>query len=378
LPVRQCCNDFLSCSVCKKLSLSPMKKLLFLLPVCLLSIASFAQGIISGTITDAETKLPLEGASVFAQNTTVGTVSKNDGSYKLSLGKGGFELVVSYTGYESQRVNVEATGARTLDIVLKKEDKSMTEVVIMSSNEVLDGWEKYGGFFLDHFIGKTANAKLTKLENPQALKFFYYKRTDKLKVFASEPLRIANEALGYNLQYSLDSFVYFYKSGLNSYRGNCLYLPMDGDAAQQAAWSKAREKTYMGSRLHFIRSVFDSTLKQEGFIIDLLSETSNTKFDRLRNPYDTAYYFANDSAGTVELWFPRTISVTYGKAQPDTAYLEQMNLPKNVPVQISYVELKDAIIVRPNGYFTEQRSWVNQGYWSWKNLADQLPYDYNP
>jgi hypothetical protein len=273
---------------------------------------------------------------------------------------------------------VEATGERTIDIVLKKEDKSMTEVVIMSSNEVLDGWEKYGTFFLDHFIGRTANAKQTRLENPQALKFFYYKRTDKLKVFASEPLRIANDALGYNLQYNLDSFVYFYKSGLNSYRGNCLYLPMDGDATQQAAWSKAREKSYMGSRLHFVRSVFDSSLKQEGFTIDLLSETSKSNFGRLTNPYDTTYYFADDTASTVELWFPRTISVTYGKAKPEASYLEQMNLPKNVPVQISYVDLRDAIIIRPNGYFTEQRSWVNQGYWSWKNLADQVPYDYNP
>ncbi|TCZ64640.1 carboxypeptidase-like regulatory domain-containing protein [Flaviaesturariibacter aridisoli] len=354
-----------------------MKKLSLLFFSTLLTLCSFAQGIVSGTVTDAETKQPLQGASVFAQNTTVGAVSKGDGTYKLSLGKGGYELVVSFTGYETQRFNIEATGDRTQDIALKKEDKSLTEVVIQSNNEVPDGWEKYGSFFLDYFIGRTANAKETKLENPQALKFFYYKRSDKLKVFASEPLRITNSALGYSLQYNLDSFVYYYKSGLNSYRGNCLFLPLEGDAAQQAAWAKARERAYLGSRLHFTRAYFDSTLKEDGFTVDLLSETSNTKFDRLTNPYDSAYYFA-DSTGNVELWFPRMVSISYTKARPEPAYLEQMNLPKNVPAQMSYVELRDAILVKPNGYFTEQRSWVNQGYWSWKNLADLLPYDYNP
>ena len=246
----------------------------------------------------------------------------------------------------------------------------------MSSNEVTNGWEKYGSFFLDYFIGRTANAKETKLENPQALKFFYYKRSDKLKVFASEPLKITNNALGYTLQYSLDSFVYYYKSGLNSYRGNCLYLPIEGDATQQASWARARSKSYLGSRLHFIRSYYDSTLKGDGFTVDILAEGSNSKFERLLNPYDSAYYFSNDSSGNVEIWFSRTASISYTKARPEAAYLEQMELPKNVPAQISYVELRDAILVKPNGYFTEQRSWVNQGYWSWKNLADQLPYDY--
>ncbi|RYY85404.1 MAG: carboxypeptidase-like regulatory domain-containing protein [Chitinophagaceae bacterium] len=355
-----------------------MKKLSLAALALLFAFCSFAQGVLSGTVTDAETKQPLPGASVFAQNTTVGTVSKPDGTYRLSLGKGGYELVVSFTGYETQRFNIEATGEKTQEIALKKEDKSLTEVVIQSNNEVPDGWEKYGSFFIDHFIGRTANAKETKLENPTALKFFYYKRSDKLKVFASEPLRITNSALGYTLQYALDSFVYYYKSGLNSYRGNCLFLPLEGDAAQQAAWATAREKAYKGSRLHFIRAYYDSTLKEDGFTVDLLSETSKTKFDRLTNPYDSAYYFSDDSTGNVELWFPSTISISYLKARPEASYLEQMNLPKNVPNQMSYVDLRDAILVKPNGYFTEQRSWVSQGYWSWKNLADLLPYDYNP
>ncbi len=357
-----------------------MKK--HLLIIAFLFIASitnlFAQGVISGLVTDAETKLPLEGASVFAQNTTMGAVTKNDGSFKLYLNKGGYELVISFSGYTSEVINVEANGDKSLNIELKKEDKSLSEVVVKSSNEVPDGWEKYGAFFIDHFIGATPYADSCVLENPEALKFYYLKRADKIKVLATEPLRITNNALGYTLQYALDSFIYYNQTHLNSYRGNCFYTQMEGTEEQQKAWKEARNKIYYGSRLHFLRSYFDSTLKAEGFTVDLLSTTDATKFNRLANPYDSSYYYFNDTTATAELWFPTKMSITYTKQKPEAQYLEQMKLPADVPAQISYVSLLDAILIKPNGYFIDQRSWINQGYWSWKNLADLLPYDYDP
>jgi hypothetical protein len=80
----------------------------------------------------------------------------------------------------------------------------------------------------------------------------------------------------------------------------------------------------------------------------------------------------------VEIYYPRKISITYIKKRPEPEYLKQNGLPKNVGTQISYVELKNAITIMQNGYYYDQKDWINQGYWSWKNLADQLPYDYEP
>ncbi|HET7899313.1 MAG TPA: carboxypeptidase-like regulatory domain-containing protein [Flavisolibacter sp.] len=353
-----------------------MKQPLLLFSALLLSLCSLAQGVISGTVKDAETGLPLEGASIFAQNTTKGTLSDKDGAFKLYLDKGGYEIAVSFTGYTSKTINLEVTGDRSFDLKLEKGDNALSEIVIKNSNEVPDGWEKYGKFFIDHFIGTSANADSCVLLNPQALKFLYFKRNDRLKILATEPLQIQNRALGYNLRYELDSFVYFFKSDLNSYRGRCLYQPMEGDASLQEAWEKARREAYLGSRLHFLRAYYDSTLAQEGFTVDLYTAASKTKFGRVRNPYDTAYYYFNDSTANAELYFPEKASITYTKKSPEKRYLEQNKLPPNVPVQISYVDLSDAILIKSNGYFTEQKSWLNQGYWSWKNLADQLPYDY--
>jgi hypothetical protein len=356
-----------------------MKNLTLLLACILVFISStFSQAVISGTVTDAESKLPLEGASVFAQNTTAGTITKNDGTYKIYLNKGGYELVISYTGYITKSIKVEAGNDQVFDLALQKEDKSMSEVVIMSSNEVTDGWEKYGKFFTDHFLGTTPFAKQTFLKNPEVLKFFYYRKSDRLKVLATEPLLIADSALGYDLRYALDSFVYHYKTDINSYRGNCLYQQMTGDSLQTIAWKKNRESAYYGSRLHFLRSYYDSTLAEDGFSLEMQPAPGVNKFTRIKNPYDTAYCMVDDSTGDIELWFPNTLSVAYTKTKPEASYLKEMGLPAYQKYQITYIDLTESVLVKENGYFTEQRSWVNQGYWSWKNLADQLPFDFQP
>src|SRR5215204_5121322 len=143
-----------------------------LLVTCALFVSTlaFAQGTVTGKITDAETKLPLEGASVFAQNTTKGTITDKEGNFRLHLEKGGYEINITFTGYASRTLNLEVTGDRTFNLEMQKGDNTLGEVIIKNSNEVPDGWEKYGTFFISHFIGATPNADSCTLLNPQALK----------------------------------------------------------------------------------------------------------------------------------------------------------------------------------------------------------------
>ena len=163
---------------------------------------------------------------------------------------------------------------------------------------------------------------------------------------------------------------------MNSYRGYCLFTEMEGEDSLKAIWSKAREKAYEGSKLHFLRSYYDSTLTEDGWIVDMLDEKNDKKFNKV-DPYDSTYYGALDSTMQIEIWYPRKISVTYRKKSPEPEYLKKMNLPRSVPFIISYIDLKDGIAITENGWYYEQKDWINQGYWSWKNMADLLPYDYN-
>lgn len=332
---------------------------------------------ISGRIIDSTTREPLGGASVYCQNTTVGSATNKQGDFSLDLKPGGYDLVVTFTGYQPRQLRINAEDGRLPDIEMSKEEKSLGEVVIKTSSEVKDGWVKYGSFFTDHFIGATPNAAKCTLLNPEVLKFYLLKKSNKLRVLATEPLRIENQALGYSMRYELDSFIYNYNNQINSYRGYCLYSEMEGTDSMKQVWAANRVKSYQGSKLEFMRSVYDSTLANDGWIISLLDEQDDKKFNPIANVYDSAYYGALDSTNQVELWFPRKVSVQYAR-NPAPEYLKQFKLPKNVLVQISYVDMKDAIAILQNGYFYNQSDWVNQGYWSWKNLADQLPYDYEP
>jgi hypothetical protein len=137
------------------------------------------------------------------------------------------------------------------------------------------------------------------------------------------------------------------------------------------------EESLHGSVLQFVRSYYDSTLAQDGWLIAMLDEKDETKFNRV-DPYDTAFYSYTDSTKEVDIWYPRKLSITFTGKRPEPEYLKKFKLPKLVVAPVSYVDLKDVITIQQNGYYYEQKDWINQGYWSWKNLADLVPYDYEP
>ena len=334
---------------------------------------------VSGMVTDAKTGQGLAGASVFCQNTTVGTISKSDGSFSLRLPNGGYDMIISYTGYETQMIRIGKgnKGNDSLQVVMKEADKSLSEVVVAGSAEVADGWEKYGQFFLDNFIGTTPNAAQCTLENKDALKFYFYKKKNKLRVKAQDGLIITNNALGYKIKYQLDSFVYDYNTNVSSYTGYPLFEALQGTPDQESQWKENRLNSYAGSRLHFVRSWYDSTLKDEGFVLEWADSSDRNKFATVKDPYDGKFY-AVDS-GDVEISLPSgRLRVSYTSQVPDQQYLKEHHFPLNTPVEISAMDMPDGIVIEENGYFYDQAEITNLGYWAWKKLAELLPYDYIP
>ncbi len=76
-----------------------MKKSLSSLSLSILFFCStlFSQSYytISGKVVDVASQTPLQGASVFAQNTTLGTATDVNGNFKLQLPNGGYDLIVN-------------------------------------------------------------------------------------------------------------------------------------------------------------------------------------------------------------------------------------------------------------------------------------------
>lgn len=351
-----------------------MKQLLLLL-TCLITIPALAQDnhfIIGGIVVDSASGQPLQNASAYCTNTSYGTTTKADGSFSLRLPNGGYDLVVSYTGYDKKVMRISNNlQIDSLTIALTPVNNAMEEVAVVASNELRDGYERYGKFFIKQFIGTSPNAANCVLTNPEALRFFYTKKSNRLRVKAREDLQIINYGLGFKIRYQLDSFSYDYKTNISQFTGDPLFSEIDTTEEVMEQWKKNRIRTYMGSKLHFMRAYYDSVLPQQGFVIETIENEDAQEI----NPYDSSY-FAFDSTHTAQVYLDGKYKVTYRPVAPDPVYLKEFKLPKDMIRQVTLLQVNEGFAIEPNGYFYEQYDVIFTGYWAWKKLAEMLPYDY--
>ena len=91
-----------------------------------LSFPALAQKItVTGTVVDPVGE-PLTGASIIAEGTTMGTAADIDGNYRIEVEPNAV-LVVSYVGYDTQRIAVE--GRNEINITLSENTVMLKEVV---------------------------------------------------------------------------------------------------------------------------------------------------------------------------------------------------------------------------------------------------------
>ena len=337
---------------------------------------------VSGKIINAETKLPLQAASVFAQNTTFGTATDATGHFTLWLPNGGYDLVVTFTGFQTETRRISTADENNKDIVieLKLKEKEMEAVSVVSTSEVKDGWEKYGSFFLEQFIGKTSNSSSCSIKNADVLKFFFSKKRNRLKVLASEPLLIENNALGYNIRYTLDSFTHEYSNQVSLYTGYPLFEEKTPASDSEASkWKNARSKAYNGSVLHFMRSVYNRDMTEQGFEIQYIVKINEQDSAlKLKNFYSALNYKKDDSTAIVQIMpNQQRLGVIFVKEKPDPAYLTE-NPADPSDFQFSLLSFLPGkqLTIEQNGYYSDQNDVTINEYWSWTKMADALPYDY--
>lgn len=105
-----------------------MKKNLLVLVALLFSCAfAMAQKTVTGTITDPA-GVPLIGASVVADGTSSGTITDIDGKFSLNVSDAVKKIIVSYTGYDSQIIDL--TSGKTDFNLSLTEGKLIDEVVV--------------------------------------------------------------------------------------------------------------------------------------------------------------------------------------------------------------------------------------------------------
>jgi iron complex outermembrane receptor protein len=106
-----------------------MRKIIFLLiPFLFTTVFAFAQQTVTGKITDAN-GIPLAGVSVKSKKTGKGTVTTNDGSFRLSVSADDV-LEITSVGYEPQTVTA---GTGEIKIVLVQATEELGQVVLVGT-----------------------------------------------------------------------------------------------------------------------------------------------------------------------------------------------------------------------------------------------------
>jgi hypothetical protein len=377
-------------------------------------------------VKSADNGQPVAGASVFLNNTSVGTVTSNTGAFNLNLPIGKFDLVISSIGYITQVKTISSQESTDHFIIqLQPEVKELQAVVVEPFEK--DGWAKWGQLFLDNFIGISSMAKECRIKNKETIRFRYSKTKQIVTAHTTEPLIIENDYLGYKLQYLLEEFSYNFKTKMIFYVGYPLFQPMKGNNAKMKRWERRRAELYTGSMMHFMRSLYRNTLLEEGFEVRRLEKLQNMEKKRVNamyadilksakasgattlnlnstslHPDSNAYYqtimkqtdhidvlyntvLPGDSIAfavnttTAGMDFPDYLQVLYKHKTAHPDYIKMF--PKSSTAVLSQIQLINGnpIEVQANGMYYSPLELVSSGYWSWsEKISTMLPFDYWP
>jgi len=105
-------------------------RLLLLLPLLVLqvSVAMAQEQLVTGKVTD-EAGAGLPGVTVLLKNTTNGTTTNPDGTYRIQVPASGGILVFSFISYQTQEIPVN--NQTTINVSLKTDAKALDEVVVV-------------------------------------------------------------------------------------------------------------------------------------------------------------------------------------------------------------------------------------------------------
>lgn len=340
----------------------------YILLLSIFPILLFAQSFenqISGYVTDAETGRPLENVNVYISNTTFGASTDRDGFYIIkSVPPGNHELIVSIVGYDysSELILLKA------DSKLKYDFKLNPHIFETSAMEVLADvpyeWLKDLAEFKKYFLGQSDFAQDCEIENEEILEFTWTNDII-LTASAKSPLKIRNNALGYQISCILASFSVNtrFQSWKWSVKPNFMSLSStDNDSL--SLWNENRKMAFEGSMHHFLLSLARKNLDNDSFVAYFVQNpgrrSAQRESVRMSEPLEDLFYYGA-RPGQIILNFKDCLCITH-------------NLQN-----ISWLQLKlDEIIIDEFGYPQVPNAFIVYGDWATRGFAASLPFYFVP
>lgn len=352
-----------------------------------LSVQAHAQnGVVSGKVRDAATSEPLPFTHVFVNQTTVGTVTDEQGNYTLNGVPGGAnEIVFSFVGYKpySAKIQIKDGEGRQLDIRLQVDDTQLETVEVKGTRD--KEWEKQLKKFEKVFLGTTKFSGAAKISNPWVLDFKEMDINGKntFTATASKPLEIENLALGYRVHYYLKSMAF--NSDGHNITGEVRFEELaTSDAKAIKTWNLNRAEAYYGSLRHLLKSMVAGKAEEEGF--NLYIDKSGYE----NTPYRSAVFSAQldksiqsfpakenvlpgKSENEFMLQMKQRVEVHYTKARSAVKVYSDVNYP------VSWLEVNGGVIrTNSNGILLSPSNVIVSGAMYEARVANLLPYNYSP
>ena len=200
-----------------------------------------------------------------------------------------------------------------------------------------------------------------------------------------------NRGLGYTVLFEIDYFESSPSSTRFHVRASFDELEADNRRTKKR-WKKNRQKSFLGSTFHFMRSLMRDNLKAEGYEVYLLNSSGlDGAYKHVSGKDDL---ILTDRFGRFYLDFEGSLIVEYQKEFNHPSYdgsitnvSEKQLLGRKVQytnsnmhdIQTSSITLeKRKVRLLKNGQIAEPEEVLFYGYWSWERMSELMPIDYNP
>jgi len=242
-------------------------KLLLIICISIILPFTLCAQVISGKVMDAGTGEPLPNANIFLAGTLTGTITNKSGNFELDTkGNVSIPLVISFVGYRTLVLPPDYFNTQST-VQLYEKPERLEEIDVnqipcsLSRKEMLRRFKK-------EFLGTSAYAASCKILNEDDIYLFYNDSTQVLHGRAKNPLIIINRMLGYRITYLLESFRMSEEG--TKYRGYHNFDELEPEIHNlKKSITDNREKAYIGSVMHFIRSLYYDNIHADDTIFQV-------------------------------------------------------------------------------------------------------------
>lgn len=372
-------------------------KYLLLLFSCLFSINLLAQLQITGVVKNEDGN-PIQAAKVYIDGSTYSTFTNVNGEFLLNLPIRNYQLIVTKEFYDNSFITINSSTKYPLQITLEVENINLQETVVSPISK--EDRKYYLSLFKQYFLGREIAAKHCKILNEDDIRFNYDKNERILKASARKPLILKNNYLGYEVEYDLIDFDLNFKTNYVLVIGTSNFKEIKGNQSTINKWNKNRKEAYLGSVEHFVKSVYENKIQENGFELKRLIRQENPAYIKYKEELDNSLvktfngpvppkiitYLINqpvliDSIRMQKndqkfLDFDGFYSVEFKKAKEDLEFVQKYRKISLVGNQLSIFSLNQPLQIFPDGSYQNPEDIIVEEYWSFKKIADLLPLDY--